>query len=63
MIASFLGLKFLKYHGVAQMRISEFVISVPISALGIYYFSKKKLSTEKLVGLIMVAIGGYFFMK
>lgn len=62
-LVSFFGLEFLKYHDVAKIRVSEFIISVPISAIGLYYFSEDKITTEKFIGLIMVAVGGYFFMK
>lgn len=61
--ASFIGLKFLKYHDVSKMRISDFIITIPISALGLYYFSEEKITGEKAIGLIAVLTGGYLFMK
>ena len=63
MFASFIGLEFLKYHDVAKIRISDFIISIPISAFGLYFFSKNPISTEKILGLIAVVIGGYFFLR
>tara|TARA_Y100000389_G_scaffold189967_1_gene214315 strand:+ start:290 stop:748 length:459 start_codon:yes stop_codon:yes gene_type:complete len=63
MSASLIGLEFLKHHDVAQIRISDFIISIPISAFGLYYFSSNPITTEKIFGLIAVAIGGYFFMR
>jgi len=59
---SYLGLEFLKFHGVSTMRISSFIISVPVTSIWLYY-SPEKFTTDKLIGLIMVVFGGYFFMK
>lgn len=61
-VASYLGLMFLKFHGVSTIRISSFIISIPITSIWLYY-SPEKFTTDKLFGLIMVVIGGYFFMK
>jgi len=62
-ISSILGMRFLKYHDVAKIRISDFIISIPISAFGLYYFSEEKITHEKLVGLLLVLGGGFLFLK
>lgn len=63
MITSLVGLEFLKHHDVSQIRISDFIISIPISAIGLYYFSSDSITLEKILGLTAVVIGGYFFMR
>lgn len=60
---TYIGLNFLQHHDFSKIRISEFIISIPISAFGLYYFSTQKLTNEKILGLILVVIGGYLFMK
>ena len=60
---TFFGLKFLAHHDVSKVRISEFIISIPISAFGLYFFSTQKITREKIGGLLLVVLGGYFFMK
>ena len=60
---TFFGLQFSKHHDVSKVRISEYIISVPISAFGLYFLSTQKFTREKIGGLLLVTIGGYFFMK
>ena len=62
-ITSILGMHFLKYHDVARIRISDFIISIPISAFGLYYFSEEKITHTKLFGLILVLLGGFIYLK
>jgi len=62
-ISSILGMHFLKYHDVAKIRISDFIISIPISAFGLYYFSKEKITYQKFMGLMLVLVGGFLYLK
>jgi len=62
-LTSILGLHFLKYHDVAKIRISDFILGIPVSAFGLYYFSTEKITTQKLIGLFTVIIGGFLFLK
>ena len=62
-VTSIIGLHFLKYHDVAKIRISDFILGIPVSAFGLYYFSKDKMTMQKLIGLFAVMIGGFLFLK
>ena len=61
--ASFIGLKFLEHHDVAKLRLSDFVISIPITVAGLYYFSNERLTLDKKIGVAAVILGGYMYLK
>lgn len=62
-VASYVGLHFLQHHSVSKIRICDFIISIPISAFGLYYISKEKITYEKILGLFAVCFGGYIYMR
>lgn len=61
--ASVIGMHFLKYHDVAKIRITNFIVSIPISAFGLYYFSSQRIRPSQLFGLLLVLGGGFLFLK
>ena len=61
--ASVIGMHFLKYHDVAKIRITNFIVSIPISAFGLYYFYSEKIRPRQIFGLLLVLGGGFLFLK
>lgn len=61
--ASFFGLSFLEHHDVAKIRLADFIIGIPITAVGLHIYSSEKLTTEKIIGVIAVLSGGYMYLK
>ena len=58
-----ISLRMLKYHNVADMKIISFFISILVSGFGVYFFMKNKITLEKIIGFILISIGGYLFSK
>ena len=52
----------LKHHAVETMRISAFMISMAVSGGAVYLLGEKELTICRIIGFIMMAIGGYLFM-
>lgn len=52
----------LKHHAVETMRISAFMISMAVSGGAVYLLGEKELTIYRIIGFIMMAIGGYLFM-
>jgi drug/metabolite transporter (DMT)-like permease len=62
-ITGILGSKLLIHHDVATVRVTDMIISIPIAAIGTYFFLEEKLTKEKIVGLLFVFVGSYLFTK
>lgn len=62
-ITGILGSKLLIHHDVATVRITDMIITIPIAAVGTYFFLEEKLTKEKIVGLLLVFAGSYLFTK
>mgnify|MGYP003634212899 CR=1 FL=1 len=52
----------LKHHAVETMRISAFMISMAVSGGAVYLLGEKELNVYRVIGFIMMAVGGYLFM-
>ena len=52
----------LKHHAVETMRISAVMISMAVSGGAVYLLGEKELTIYRIIGFIMMAIGGYLFM-
>lgn len=52
----------LKHHAVETMRISAFMISMAVSGGAVYLLGEKEVTIYRIIGFIMMAIGGYLFM-
>ena len=51
----------LKFHDIQTIKIYSFMISVFISGLALYILEKKQLNINRILGFIIMAIGGYMF--
>ena len=51
----------LKFHDIQTIKIYSFMISVFISGLALYILEKKQLNINRIIGFIIMAIGGYMF--
>ena len=52
----------LKHHAVETMRISAFMISMAVSGGAVYLLGEKELTIIRVIGFIMMSVGGYLFM-
>jgi|TARA_B110000858_G_C17747389_1_gene447985 drug/metabolite transporter (DMT)-like permease len=51
----------LKFHDVQTVKIHSFIISVFVSGLALYILEKKDLNINRIIGFIIMSIGGYMF--
>tara|TARA_B100000424_G_C22777642_1_gene418393 strand:- start:133 stop:603 length:471 start_codon:yes stop_codon:yes gene_type:complete len=51
----------LKFHDIQTIKICSFMISVFINGLALYILEKKQLNINRILGFIIMAIGGYMF--
>jgi len=51
----------LKLHDVQTVKIYSFIITVLVSGLALYILEKKELNINRIIGFIIMAIGGYMF--
>ena len=51
------------YHDVATIRITDFISSMIVNVLVIYLFYNKKFTTQLMIGMAMLGVGGYLVIK
>lgn len=51
----------LKLHDVQTVKIYSFIISVLVSGLALYILENKELNINRIIGFIIMSIGGYMF--
>lgn len=51
----------LKLHDVQTVKIYSFIITVLVSGLALYILEKKELNMNRIIGFIIMSIGGYMF--
>lgn len=62
-IVTLFSLYILKHHDIAKIEIYNLLISIPISAIGIYLFLEDEFTKDKILGLCFIALGAFFFNK
>lgn len=61
-LASLIGTSLLRHHDVTKLRMSDYVISIIASAFGLYFFMEEDFTLRKLMGVMVIALGGYLFL-
>jgi drug/metabolite transporter (DMT)-like permease len=59
--AGLAGTAIIQHHNIAKFQLHEYIVGMLISAIGIYIFMRDELTLQKVIGLIVIAIGGYTF--
>ena len=52
-----------KYHSTGTMEMTEFFISLIIGFIGLYLTKEKKMNFSRILGIVLIALGGYFLMR
>ena len=52
----------LQHHAVETMRISSFMISMAVSGGAVYLMGERELTIYRVIGFLLMAVGGYMFM-
>ena len=60
---SYLGTTLYLHHNVEDMEMNDFIITIFINTLVIYFFTNKKITWQVFTGLSLVAAGGYLIVK
>ena len=55
------GTTILQHHNIGKFQLHDYIITILVSAIGIYIFMRDELTLRKVIGLVVIAIGGYIF--
>jgi drug/metabolite transporter (DMT)-like permease len=55
------GTAIIQHHNIGKFQLHDYAVTALVSAIGVYIFMRHKLTLQKIIGLITIAIGGYVF--
>jgi len=55
------GTAIIQHHNIGKFQLHDYIITMLVSAIGIYIFMRDTLTLQKVIGLIVIATGGYIF--
>ena len=59
--AGLAGTAILQHHDIGKFQLHDYIITMIVSAIGIYVFMREQLDVRKIIGLVIIAAGGYIF--
>jgi drug/metabolite transporter (DMT)-like permease len=60
-LAGLAGTAILQHHNIGKFQLHDYIVTIIVSAIGVYIFMRNELSLKKVIGLIIIAAGGYVF--
>jgi len=55
------GTAIIQHHNIGKFQLHDYIITILISAIGVYIFMRDELTLRKVIGLVVIALGGYVF--
>ena len=55
------GTAIIQHHNIGKFQLHEYMVTIIVSAIGLYIFMRDELTLRKIIGLIAIALGGYVF--
>jgi drug/metabolite transporter (DMT)-like permease len=55
------GTAIIQHHNIGKFQLHDYIITILISAIGVYTFMRDELTLRKVIGLVVIALGGYVF--
>ena len=55
------GTVIIQHHNIGKFQLHEYMVTIIVSAIGLYIFMRDELTLRKIIGLIAIALGGYVF--
>jgi drug/metabolite transporter (DMT)-like permease len=55
------GTAIIQHHNIGKFQLHDYIITILISAIGVYIFMRDELTLRKVIGLVVIAFGGYVF--
>jgi drug/metabolite transporter (DMT)-like permease len=55
------GTAIIRHHNIGKFQLHDYIVTILVSAIGVYIFMRDELTLQKVVGLIVIALGGYVF--
>ncbi len=56
-----IGTMIVQHHNIGKIQIHDYIATIFVSAIGIYVFMNNELNTRKVIGMLLIALGGYLF--
>ena len=55
------GTAIIQHHNIGKFQLHDYIVTIIVSAIGVYIFMRDELSMRKVIGLMIIAAGGYVF--
>ena len=55
------GTAIIQHHNIGKFQLHDYIVTILVSAIGVYIFMRDEMSLQKVIGLMIIAAGGFIF--
>jgi drug/metabolite transporter (DMT)-like permease len=55
------GTAIIQHHNIGKFQLHDYIVTILVSAIGVFIFMRDEMSLQKVIGLMIIATGGFIF--